>query len=147
MIFVKLIGRWLVESVIVYCSELWVEDKNQENRLQALKMDCLRRSARKSKLERVPSEEIRRVMQAEETALHRIEARKLRWFGQVMRIPEKRWPAISWIPPGRRKMGRPRWSWRDSITEEDEGRRRPGPDTLEERIGKAADSHISPYIT
>jgi hypothetical protein len=26
------------------------------------------------------------------------------------------------------------------------GRRRPGPDTLEERIGKAADSRISPYI-
>jgi hypothetical protein len=26
----------------------------------------------------------------------------------------------------------------------DEGRRRPGPDTLEERIGKAADSLISP---
>jgi hypothetical protein len=28
----------------------------------------------------------------------------------------------------------------------DEGRRRPGPDTLEERIGKAEDSRISPYI-
>jgi hypothetical protein len=27
----------------------------------------------------------------------------------------------------------------------DEGRRRPGPDTLEDRIGKAADSRISPY--
>jgi hypothetical protein len=28
----------------------------------------------------------------------------------------------------------------------DEGRRRPGPDTLEERFGKAADSRISAYI-
>jgi hypothetical protein len=27
----------------------------------------------------------------------------------------------------------------------DGGRRRPGPDTLEERIGKVADSPISPY--
>jgi hypothetical protein len=36
-----------------------------------------------------------------------------------MRIPEERWPAVihSWIPPGRRKRGRPRLSWWDGITE------------------------------
>jgi hypothetical protein len=58
-------------------------------------------------------------MQAEETVLDRIEARKLRWFGHVMRMPEERWPAIihSWIPPERRKRGRPRRSWWDCITE------------------------------
>jgi hypothetical protein len=37
-------------------------------------------------LERVPNEEIRRITQAEETILGTIEARKLRWFGHVMRI-------------------------------------------------------------
>jgi hypothetical protein len=85
-------------------------------------------------------------MQAEETVLDRTEARKRRWFGRVMRMPEERWPAIihSWIPPGRRKRGRPRRSWRDGITgamkNGDEGRRRPGPDTLKGRTGKAADS-------
>jgi hypothetical protein len=37
----------------------------------------------------------------------------------VMRMPEERWPAVihSWIPPGRRKRGWPRRSWRDGITE------------------------------
>jgi hypothetical protein len=36
-----------------------------------------------------------------------------------MRMPVKRWPAIiqSWIPPGRRKTGRPRRSCRDGVTE------------------------------
>jgi hypothetical protein len=36
--------------------------------------------------------------------LDRIKARKLRWLGHVMRMPEERWPAIihSWIPAGRR---------------------------------------------
>jgi hypothetical protein len=70
-------------------------------------------------LERVPNEEIRRIMQTEETVLDRIEAIKLRWFGHVMRMPEERWPAIihSRIPPGRRKRGRPMRSWRDCITE------------------------------
>jgi hypothetical protein len=57
-------------------------------------MDYLRCSARKSKLERVPNNEIRRIMQAEETVLDRTETRKLRWFGHVMRMPEERWPAI-----------------------------------------------------
>jgi hypothetical protein len=68
--------------------------------LRAVEMDYVRRNARKSKLERVPSEEIRRIMQAEETVLDRIEARKLRWFGHVMGMREERWPAIihSWIP-------------------------------------------------
>jgi hypothetical protein len=60
-------------------------------------------------LERVPNEEIRR-MQAGETVLDRIAARKLRWFGHVMRMLEERRPVIihSWIPPGRRKRGRTR---------------------------------------
>jgi hypothetical protein len=63
-------------------------------------MDYLRCSASKSKLERVPNEEIRRMMQAEETFLYRIETRKLRWFRHVMRMPE-RWPAISHREAGR----------------------------------------------
>jgi hypothetical protein len=40
-------------------------------------------------LERVPNEEIRRIMQAEETVLDRTEAKKLRWFRHVMRMPEE----------------------------------------------------------
>jgi hypothetical protein len=105
---------------MVYGSELWVEDKRQNNKLQAVEMDCLRRSAKKSKLERVPNEEIRGIMQTEETVLDRMEARKLRWFGHVTRMPEERWPTIihSWIPPGRRKRGRRRRSWRDGVTEQ-----------------------------
>jgi hypothetical protein len=66
-----------------------------KNKLQAVE---LRRSARKSKLDRVPNDEIMRIMQAEETVLDRTEAIKLRWFGHVMRMPEERCPAIihSW---------------------------------------------------
>jgi hypothetical protein len=41
-------------------------------------------------LNRFSNEEIRRIKQAEETVFDRIEARKLRWFGHVMRMPEER---------------------------------------------------------
>jgi hypothetical protein len=102
-------------------------------------------------LERVPNEEIRRIMQAEETVLDRIEARKLKWH--VMRMSEERWPAIihSWIPPGRRKKGRPRWSWRDCITEAmkkgEWGKKTPRTGYFgEEDWECAADRCMSPYI-
>jgi hypothetical protein len=41
-------------------------------------------------LEGVRNKEIRRIIQAEESVLDRIEIRKLRWFGHVMRMPEER---------------------------------------------------------
>jgi hypothetical protein len=63
-----------------------IKVKNKKKKLQAVEMDYLRRSARKSKLERVPNEEIRRIMQSEETVLDRTEARKLRWFWHVTRM-------------------------------------------------------------
>jgi hypothetical protein len=79
--------------------------------------------------------EIMRIMQTEETVLDRTEARKLRWFVHVMRMPEERWPAIihSWIPQGRRKGGRPRRSWRDSIPEAME-KRGMGEEDAQDRI-------------
>jgi hypothetical protein len=57
-------------------------------------------------------------MQTDETVLDGIEIRKLRWFGHLMRMPEGRWPARihSWIPEGRRKRGRPWWSWWDGVS-------------------------------
>jgi hypothetical protein len=56
-------------------------------------MDYLRRSAKKSKLERFLNQEIRKIMKAEETVLDRIEIRKLRWFGHLMKMPEEKWLA------------------------------------------------------
>jgi hypothetical protein len=115
----KRLGSCFMEIVMMNGSELWVENKSKKkDKLQAVEMNCLQRSSSKSKLERVPNEEIRRTMQAEETVLDRIEARKLRWLGHVMRMPEERWPAVipSWIPPGRRKRERPSRSWLDGIT-------------------------------
>jgi hypothetical protein len=106
---------------MVYGSELCVENKSKKKKTsyRQSKWTTYDVVQEKSQLERVPNEEIRRIMQAEETVLDRIEARKLRWFRHVMRMPEERWPAIiySWIPPGRRKRGRPRQSWLKDIME------------------------------
>jgi hypothetical protein len=78
------------------------------------------------------------MMQAEETVLDRIEIRKLKWFGHMMRMSQDRWRVKihARIPPERRQRGQRRWSWQDGVTEaiekgRDGCRRHTGTDTLE----------------
>ena len=49
-------------------------------------------------------------MKAEENVINRIEKRNLKWFGQLMRMQEQRWPKrlFQWTPAGIGIRGRPR---------------------------------------
>ncbi|CAG9839552.1 unnamed protein product, partial [Diabrotica balteata] len=82
-------------------------------------MDYLRRSCGRSKLERVRSDQIRDEMKMERNINDDIERKQLIWFGHVKRMPEYKWPrrVLEWIPPERRKRGRPRISCRNDIDE------------------------------
>jgi hypothetical protein len=82
------LGRGLVESVMMYGSNTGVGNGSQKN-LQTVEMDHIRRSAKKSKLERVRSEEIKQILQAEETLLERIEIRKQMSRAFVENAPRK----------------------------------------------------------
>ena len=44
----------------------------------------------------------------------------MRWLRNVMRMPPNIIPKVvlHWIPPGKRKRGRPRTTWRRTITSE-----------------------------
>mgnify|MGYP005985278163 FL=1 len=95
----------MVESVLNYGSEIWIPNENMRQRV--------------THLQRIPNEEIRYRMKANETVLERIERRELKWFGHLTRMPDDRWPKrlFKWVPPGRRKRGRPRRSWNDGMRE------------------------------
>lgn len=56
-------------------------------------------------------------MNMETDIAEEIEMRQLIWFGHTKRMEESRWPrkVLEWIPPERRKRGRPKRSWRDDI--------------------------------
>lgn len=114
----KRIYKSIVESVMIYGAEVWDVSKKNKQKLLATEMDFLRRSCRKSRLERVRNTEIREMMDKEQTVADEIERRQLVWFGHAKRM-ENRWPkrVLEWIPPERRKRGRPRRSWRDDIKE------------------------------
>jgi hypothetical protein len=56
-------------------------------------MDVLRRSARKSRMERIKNEHIKEIMGVRGTA-DIIEKKRLQWYGHVKRMPEERIPKL-----------------------------------------------------
>jgi IS5 family transposase len=75
-------------------------------------MDVLRRSARKSRIERIKNENVKEIMgmKKKPDTIDIIEKKRLQWYGQVKRMQEERLPKLimEWIPGERRKRGRPR---------------------------------------
>lgn len=109
----------IVKSIVTYGSEVWQINEKNKRKLLATEMDFWRRSARISRLEHIRNERIREIMKAPTTIIDEIRTKQLIWFGHVQRMNQERLPKkiIDWRPPGRRKRGRPRRSWRDGINE------------------------------
>jgi hypothetical protein len=76
-------------------------------------MDFWRRSARKSRKEKVRNVTIREVMEVGKNILEVIEEKRLRRFGHVKRMPGDRLPLkmLEWEPEGTRRRGRPKERW------------------------------------
>jgi hypothetical protein len=76
-------------------------------------MDFWRRSARKSRKEKVRNGATRAIMEARKIILEVIEEKRLRWFGLVKRMPGNRLPLkiLEWEPEGTRRRGRPKERW------------------------------------
>ena len=49
-----------------------------------------------------------------------IKCRRIRWLGHVLRMDQTRIPkvALRWTPPGKRKPGRPKTTWRQTVMAE-----------------------------
>jgi hypothetical protein len=73
-------------------------------------MGVLRRSARKSRTEKIKNESINKIMgvKGKPDTMVTIEKIRLQWYGHVKRTPEERIPKLitEWIPRERRKRGR-----------------------------------------
>jgi IS5 family transposase len=79
-------------------------------------MDVLRRSARKSRLERIKNVHIKEIMGVKEEP-DIIEKKRLQWYGHVKRMQEERLTKLimEWIPGERRKRGSPRKTWMEGV--------------------------------
>jgi hypothetical protein len=81
--------------------------------LLTTEMDFWRRSAGRSRRERIRSERIRDIMKVNTTIVEDIRTNQLRWYGHVVRMERERLPkqVLLWTPQGRRRKGTPRRSW------------------------------------
>jgi hypothetical protein len=62
------------------------------NKILSTEMVVLRRSARKSRMERIKNEYIKEIMgvKGKPNSIDIIQKKKLQWYGQVKRMPEER---------------------------------------------------------
>jgi hypothetical protein len=88
---------------------LWTINRRQQNRLLATEVDYWRRSARKSRRERIRNTVIREMMEVGKTIIERIEQKQLQWYGHKKRMENDRLPktAMEWETGGKRRKGRP----------------------------------------
>jgi hypothetical protein len=80
-------------------------------------MDVLRRSARKSRLERINNKHIKKIMGVKKKPdiIDIIERKRLQWHGDVKRMQEEGLPKLIMEWMERRKRGRPRKTWMEGV--------------------------------
>ena len=103
----------------MYGAEIWQIYNREINKILSTEMDVLRRSARKSRMERVKNEDIKEIMgvKGKPDIIVIIEQKRLQRYGHVKRMPEERIPKLimDWIPREGRERGRPRKTWIEGV--------------------------------
>ena len=121
------IYQTIIQGILMYGAEVWQIPNREINKILATEMDVLRRSARKSRLERITNEHIKEMMEVKEDPdiIDIIERKRLQCYGHVKRMQEERLPKLimEWIPEERRKRGRPRKTWMEEVQAAMEKRR------------------------
>ena len=113
--------RSLVISIFLYACESWTWTAELEKRTQAFEMRCYWRLLNISYKDHATNEEVRRKIQAAigeyEELLTLVRKRKLRWFGHVSRSSGLAKTILQGTVKGKRKRGRQKKRWEDSIKE------------------------------
>ena len=107
--------RALVWSVASYGCEAWTLTKTLTNRVEAFEMYCYRRLLRIPWTAKVTNREVLQRIREDNGFYEGVVARKLRYFGHVIRQATIQADIITGMTPGKRRPGRPRRQWRNDI--------------------------------
>ena len=108
-----------VKSVLLYGSETWRVTKTNTHKLQTFTNRCLRNILNIRWPEVLPNEQLWDRMR--QTPIEtEIKKRKWGWIGHTLRKPASNVTkqALDWNPQGKRKVGRPKQTWRRSVDTE-----------------------------
>jgi hypothetical protein len=113
----KLMYQALVRSILLCGAETWSLNTQHANKLLETEMDFWRRSARKSRKEKVRNGTIRAIMEVGKNILEITEEKRLRWVGHVKRMPGNRLQLkiLEWEPEGTLRRGRYKERWIDGV--------------------------------
>ena len=110
--------RALAWPVATYGCEAWTMKKEEENRIQAFENKCIRKLLRISWTQMITNEQAYNSAGAQKILLTQTKARKLRYFGHIIRQPHDNIESslMTGLVEGIRGRGRPRISWLDNIS-------------------------------
>ena len=76
---------------MVYGAEVWQIPTTEINKILSTEMGVLRRSAKKSRMERTKNDRIKEIMgvKGQPDITDIIEEKRLQWYGHVKRMPER----------------------------------------------------------
>lgn len=107
----------LVWSVATYGCESWVLKKAEEKQIQSFENKCTRKLLRISWTLKLTTEQVYQLAGTSPELLGSIKARKLSYFGHIIRIPKDCVEKAIMLGhvEGYRRKGRPRISWIDNV--------------------------------
>lgn len=93
--------------------------KSDMNKINAFHNGCLRRICRIFWPNKISNKELYKKTKSQSVILE-IKRRRIRWLGHVLRMGLDRIPktALRWTPPGKRRRGRPKTTWRRTVMAE-----------------------------
>ena len=109
----------VVRPALLYSSETWPMKRAQEKRMEVAEMRMLRWMCGVTRLDRIKNDYIRGTVKVAEVT-KKMQERRLQWYGHVMRREEESVcrRVMNMEVPGKRKRGRPRKRWKDTIKED-----------------------------
>jgi hypothetical protein len=108
----------LVWPVATYGCEAWTLKKDEERRIEAFEMKCLRKILGITYIEKRTNKDVLNKAGMERLLLTKVKERKLKYFGHISRQGNTIEKSIMLgITEGQRSRGRPRTTWMNNITE------------------------------
>ncbi|KAJ4428629.1 hypothetical protein ANN_24674 [Periplaneta americana] len=110
--------KTLARPVLTYGSEAWTIRKADEQRLTTAEMRFMRRTAGCSLLEHRKNVDILQELKMD-PIVNFVQQYRLQWKKHVERMDRSRWPKqiLTYVPRGKRKLGRPRKRWHETVTD------------------------------
>ena len=109
----------VVRPALLYSSETWPMKRAQEKRMEVSEMRMLRWMCGVTRRDKIKNDYIRGTVKVTEIT-KKLQERRLQWFGHVMRKEEESVcrRVMNMEVPGKRRRGRPRKRWKDTLNED-----------------------------